>query len=878
MLVTVKIDGKEVKVEKGSLLIEAAKRAGVDVPHFCYHPKLDPDANCRMCLVEIEKIPKLQTACSTPVTDGMVVFSSKENVTKARNGVMEFILSNHPLDCPICDQGGDCQLQDTAHDYSARGRFGEEKRQFEKEYFGPFIDKEMNRCVTCLRCVRYCDEVLDVKALGPFDRGTFTQIGAFGHNELNCEFCGGCIQICPVGALTNRLPMYEYRPWELKETITICNYCGDGCELSLATRGGEVMRVTSTWGEGRNEGDLCAKGYFGYPVIHQKERLSVPSVRSEGGREEIIWEEAIPEVAGRLGRIKADYGGEAIAGMISARCTNEDLYLFQKLMRQVLQTNHVDSSARYGHMNAVLGFKKVMGLSRSTVTYEEIVGAQALLLFGADITETNSITGIKVKEAVKKHHARLISVDPFQTNISRLASHPLHLKLGADRWLIRGMIKAILEESFHDRGLEKEGARYLAQWRRLSGSLSDEELEERTGVSPRDWKEAARLYATSERAIIIFGQGITREKNGYAATMDLLDLALISGKLTAPGCGLLHLCEENNEQGALDMGVAPEFLPGGMWASEQLTRERMGKLWNCELPVFKGATFPEMLEKIDRGEIKALYLVGEDPVGTLPESYRVKEILGKLDLLICQDIFLTETGAMSHILLPAAGYAEKEGTFTNHEGYVQKVRKALEPFIDRKPDWEIFALIAQSFEAPFEYESSREIKREIMRAISGYYGERHSQASLQETVGRGVASYVTGGYEQGFSDRVVLPGYLEGNGFQLVMGQVLFHSGKLTKRSSALMQMASDPSLLIHPDDANRLGLQEGDKVRLSSPGGEVKVGVKLSEKYPPGVVFYPEHLAEKPIRNLVQYNVDSVTGVPYYHTGPIHIEKEGGL
>jgi formate dehydrogenase alpha subunit len=326
------------------------------------------------------------------------------------------------------------------------------------------------------------------------------------------------------------------------------------------------------------------------------------------------------------------------------------------------------------------------------------------------------------------------------------------------------------------------------------------------------------------------------------------------------------------------MGVAPEFLPGGMWASEQLTRERMGKLWNCELPVFKGATFPEMLEKIDRGEIKALYLVGEDPVGTLPESYRVKEILGKLDLLICQDIFLTETGAMSHILLPAAGYAEKEGTFTNHEGYVQKVRKALEPFIDRKPDWEIFALIAQSFEAPFEYESSREIKREIMRAISGYYGERHSQASLQETVGRGVASYVTGGYEQGFSDRVVLPGYLEGNGFQLVMGQVLFHSGKLTKRSSALMQMASDPSLLIHPDDANRLGLQEGDKVRLSSPGGEVKVGVKLSEKYPPGVVFYPEHLAEKPIRNLVQYNVDSVTGVPYYHTGPIHIEKEGGL
>jgi len=321
--IKLKIDDQEIEVPKGTLLIEAAKQAGAEIAHFCYHPKLKPDANCRMCLVEIDKSPKLQTSCSTPASEGMVVWTKSEKVKEAQDGVMAFLLGNHPLDCPECDQGGECQLQDFAHQYSpTTSRFVENKRVFKKEYFGPLIEKEMNRCVSCLRCVRYCDEVIGSNALGSMQRGNHHEVGAFARQELECEYCGGCIQICPVGALTSRLSMFDYRTWQLKKTETICNYCGDGCTLTLEAVKDEITRVSSEMGTARNGGDLCVRGFFGYGAINHKDRLARPAVRIKGQLMEVTWEWAFEKTATDLKGIIEKYGSGAVGGVISSHCTN----------------------------------------------------------------------------------------------------------------------------------------------------------------------------------------------------------------------------------------------------------------------------------------------------------------------------------------------------------------------------------------------------------------------------------------------------------------------------------------------------------------------------------------------------------------------------
>jgi formate dehydrogenase alpha subunit len=320
------IDDQEIVVEKGTLVIEAAKQVGVQIPHFCYHPKLKPDANCRMCLVQIEKMPKLQTSCSTPVAEGMVVKTNSPVVKEAQFGVMQFILANHPLDCPICDQGGECHLQDLAHVYSPPlSEFEEVKRVFIKEYFSPVIEKEMNRCIQCMRCVRYCDEVMDVRALGGIGRGDTTEIGVFPAKTLECEFCGGCVQICPVGAFVNRLPLYEFRPWQMHKTDTTSNYCGYGCTMTRETRDQKIVKVSSKEGIGRNEGDLCAKGFFGYEFVNHPDRLKKPVVKKEGRLTEVTWDEAFEKIAEELDRIKSEHGPNAIGSIITARCTNEEL-------------------------------------------------------------------------------------------------------------------------------------------------------------------------------------------------------------------------------------------------------------------------------------------------------------------------------------------------------------------------------------------------------------------------------------------------------------------------------------------------------------------------------------------------------------------------
>jgi len=875
------IDGIPISVPKGTLVIEAARRVGVMVPHFCYHPKLKPDANCRMCLVEVEKMPKLQTSCSTVATEGMTVRTATTVVHDAHKSVLEFILANHPLDCPVCDQGGKCDLQDFSHEYTATAsRFVETKRIFQKEYFSPLIETQMNRCVQCLRCVRYCDEVMDVKALAPVGRGTMTEIKHFGAHPLDCEFCGGCVQICPVGAIVSRLSLYEYRPWMLKRADTVCTFCGDGCQITVQTKDQELIEVNSAQGAGRNNGDLCARGFFGFHATSHPSRVTHPLIRRNGALVEATWEEALVFVAEQTNRLKLAHGPQAFGGLISGRCTNEELYLFQKFMRLTIGTNNLDSSARYGHVNGVRAMQLVQGTHRWTVTFEDITQADVLLLVGTNITETNPITGLKVKEAVKKHEATLLTIEAIQpaigtiSNISNLSQQHFCVAPSQFGSAVLGLLKAVVEGNHIDSTLRQRASDYVSAVAQAVQQLAWDDLALNTGVARESFAHMAASVAGGRRVVALAGQTLLRSQGGYGICLNLLDLLLLSGKLTAQGCGFAPLAEENNDQGAVEMGAVAELLPGALDLTDQDARAQMTRAWKEELPLSAGATLIEMIDRAQAGTIKSLFIIGENPVGSLPPQTGVKEALGKLDLLVCQELFLTETAALAHVVLPAASAMEKAGTFTNTEGHVQVVRPAIDPVGDSRPDWEILSALSVFLGAPLEYGEAKEILKEIRAVIPGYgsLGPSPIPPSVDPAA---VNRYVNEGYRHDFATRYTLPARAvrpEGT-VQLGLVQSLFHSGKLSTHSKGLLQIEPSGFLQMNPMDAARCALGTGDRVRLSNSRGEFTTTVKVFDRVPEGLAWLPDHFAQEALR-LFDCVIDPNTKVPSCRTVSVSVMK----
>jgi len=877
------IDGMTVTVPKGTLVIEAARRVGVMIPHFCYHPKLKPDANCRMCLVEVEKMPKLQTSCSTVATEGMSVRTATTVVNDAHKSVLEFILANHPLDCPVCDQGGRCDLQDFSHEYTATAsRFVETKRIFQKEYFSPLIETQMNRCVQCLRCVRYCDEVMDVKALAPAGRGTMTEIKFFGPHPLDCEFCGGCVQICPVGAITSRLSMYEYRPWMVKRADTICQFCGDGCQITVQTKDNELIEVNSEYGAGRNNGDLCARGFFGYHATSHPDRLTKPLIRRNGTLVEATWEEALEYTAQQIARLKHEHGSQAFGGLVTSRCTNEELYLFQKFMRLVIGTNNLDSSARYGHLNGVRAMQYIQGTHRWTVAFEDITTADVLLLVGTNITEANPITGLKVKEAVKKHGAHLFTVESLQpaigtiSNITNLAQQHIGVLSTQFGNAILGLLKAVVEGQHVAPQLHKQSADYVAALSQALASLSWSDLEATTGAARQTFMEVASEIRNGRRIVIVAGQELLRSAGGYGVCLQLLDLLLLTGKLTEPGCGLAPLAEENNDQGAVEMGAVAEFLPGALDVASPESRAQIGHAWKAAIPSTAGATLMEMIDRARTGLLKGMIVVGENPVGSLPSHLGVKEALQKLEFLVCQELFLTETASLAHVVLPAAAALEKNGTFTNEEGHVQPVRPAIEATGDSRPDWEILSALSVLLGTPLEYGDSKDLLKEIRSVIPGYglFGPAPIPPKVDTAA---IGRYITEGYRHTVAPLYTLAPHgpqTEGP-WHIRLTQSLFHSGKLSTRSKGLIQIEGQSTLRMNPADATSLAVIDGDRVSLSNKRGDLTLTVKLAERVPQGWVWLPDHFAQEAMK-LFECTIDPVTKVPAFRTASVSIVKVG--
>ncbi len=881
------IDGNPVTAKDGVSLYDVIASTGKIIPAMCYHYTFDPFGSCGMCLVMQEGKKAPVRSCTAKAAAGMVIRTEGEDLFLARKKAVEKHLSVHPLDCPVCDADGHCELQDMAFQHGVTNLANAKQKFIPEDTRSLVLDFNMNRCIACAECINVCKDVLMIDALQFMKKGGFNQVVAKGDTPLSCEFCGDCLAVCPVGAITNKYSKYLYKPWQMKKTMTTCNYCGDGCQMYLETKDTEVVRVTSPlswknkWGErtdtAKGHGGICVRGRFGFQYIDSDTRLRHPLMRKENRLLETPWIDTMTAVVERLADIHRKHGPESIAGLITARCTNEELYLFQKLMRAGFRTNQLDSSARYGHMNFVRAVRHALGIGRSPNDWEDITKAKAILLIGSNLTETNPLTSVRVKEAIRVYKSQVLVVDSAVTNIAQLASHPLLVKPGTEALFIDGLIKAVLDQDLVD---EEATAQHLPAFDALKQAMEKISLDRiatQTGVSADQIREAAAIFAEAPRSIALCAEGIVRRPDGYRNVLKLIDLAWITGKLGRPGCGVNTVTEEINEQGAIDMGAAPEFLPGQARFDDPAARQRFEQAWDVTLPAAEsGAKLLDILERCRQGQIKALYIIGENPLATLPASVEVKAALEKLALLIVQDPFLTETAQLAHFVLPASTYAEKDGTFTNLEGKVLRVRQALDPIGESFPDWHIMTAMANGLGYQWSYESSQDIQNEIMKLVPGYYNlgqPRKLRPDPRAYLSNGYAADVAGRYGNGGPSAQDQDGGL----FSLVIGQTLYHSGKLSTRASGLIQIQPNSGRLwMNPSDIERLGLQESSVARVSTSKGSVEIKPKPDHDVMPGSCFYPEHFIDPPLKDLMPLEADPVTGVAYFKSGRVRIEKVG--
>ncbi|TKB82955.1 MAG: 2Fe-2S iron-sulfur cluster binding domain-containing protein [Nitrospira sp.] len=877
------IDGKTVSAKDGVSLYDVISSTGKIIPAMCYHYTFDPFGSCGMCLVMQEGKKAPVRSCTAKATAGMVIRTEGEDLFLARKKAVEKHLSVHPLDCPVCDADGHCELQDMAFQHGVTNLASAKQKFIPEDTRSLVLDFNMNRCIACAECINVCKDVLMIDALQFMKKGGFNQVVAKGDLPLSCEFCGDCLAVCPVGAITNKYSKYLYKPWQMKKTASTCNYCGDGCQLYLETKDSEVIRVTSPlswknkWGDreetAKGHGGLCVRGRFGFEYLDSKTRLTQPLVREGNQLAPKPWLEAMHQVVDRFTEVKQKHGADAIAGLITARCTNEELYLFQKLMRTVFGSNHLDSSARYGHMNFVHASRHALGFGRTPNDWEDLTKAKAILVIGSNITETNPLTAVRIKEAIRVYKAQVVVLDSTVTNIGKLASHPFLIKPGTEGWVIDGLVKATIDQDFVDENaINKHPKAYEALKAALAG-LSLEQIAAYTGISVDAYREIAAIMAEAPRSIFLCAEGIVRRPDGYQNVLKLIDLAWITGKLGQPGCGVNTLTEEPNEQGAVDMGVAPEFLPGQGRYDDMASRDRFSKAWETTLPATaNGANLMDILKRCKSGQIKALYIIGENPLATLPASVEVRSALERLELLVVQDPFLTDTGRQAHFVLPACTYAEKEGTFTNLEGRVLRVRQAMDPVGESLPDWHIMTALANALGAQWGYESANDIQTEIMKLLPGYYNLGQPRKVIPAP-----DQYLTNGYpaEVKTRYRAAAPVTDSKRPFALVMGQLLAHSGKMSTEAPGLINIAPNTGKLrMNAGDMQRLGLQEGTKVRVTSERGSLQLGVQSDIAQAPNTCFFPEHFNEPPVKDLMAVQVDAVTGVPSFKHTWVSIEK----
>ena len=892
-LLTVNINGADYQARSGMTVLELANELGIKIPTLCHDPRLKPYGACRLCLVELSGARNPVPACATVLGPGMVIQTDTERVHRLRRTVIDLLLSDHPADCMTCDKCGACSLQEYAYEYGVReSSFKEPARHVVRpQEADPFVERDLSKCILCGRCVRICDEVESAFAIDWIYRGFETQVStAFGKSlkDTPCEFCGQCISTCPVGALSEATAL-PARTWETKKTLTTCAYCGCGCTLELHTKDNRIVRVASPVGVGTNNGNLCVKGRFGYDFVNSPDRLTKPLIKKDGKFVEATWQEAIKTVADKLGGIKAKHGADAIAGLASAKCTNEENFVFQKFMRAAVGTNNVDHCARLCHASTVAGLAIAFGSGAMSNSIDDLEGTDAILVIGSNTTEAHPVIGMSLLKAVRQNGAKLIVIDPREIKLTKFADIWLAQKPGTDVAVLNGLMNVILSEGLVDEAFIAERTEDYAELKKILPAYTPEKVEEITGIPADDLRRAARLYAGAATAAIIYSMGITQHTTGVDNVLTIANLAMMTGNIGKPGCGVNPLRGQNNVQGACDMGALPNVYSGYQKIDDDAARAKFSDAWGVPMPEGIGLTVVEVMNAAADGKVKGLYIMGENPMLSDPDVGHVEEALENLEFLVVQDIFLTETAALADVVLPGVTFAERDGTFTSTERRVQRIRRAIDPVGESREDWRIVSDVSKAMGYPMSYDSASDIMTEIAALTPSYAGISHGRiegCGLQwpcpSVDHPGTPILHIGQFTRG-------KGKFHGIAFKppaeetdieypmiLTTGRLLnqYHTGTMTRKTPGLDEIYPVAAAEISPKDAKKFGLADGDKVRLITRRGQIEATALVTNKSRPGIVFMPFHFKEAAANLLTNPALDPIAKIPEFKVCALRIEK----
>jgi predicted molibdopterin-dependent oxidoreductase YjgC len=805
------IDGIEVEIDRGRTILEAAQAAGVRIPTLCHDRRISPIGACCICVVQEKGKSELLPACFTPAKNGMEIITQSPEVFESRRLQLQLILLNHPMICPWCEKEGQCTLQNLIYEYGLEDtRLLWKRISFPIDDFSPLLKRDPNKCILCGRCVRICDEVQAAGELSFTQRGIQTSIDTDFHRPLRCEFCGQCLDTCPVGAITSDCFDYKTKVWELQLTTSPCPYCACGCLLTFGSKKGDIKQIFSEPDKGPNDGNLCVKGRFGWDFVDHPDRIKTPQIKVNGAFREASWDEALRFVFHELEKIKNEQGSEAIGAMVSNRLTNEEYYLLGKLFKDALGTNRVSEGTDGSARGLTEGLAKTLGYAASTNSIREIRHADCILIIGADPSQSHPIIKNEIHLAIRRKKAQLIVVGSYDIDLSRTTQvsplSPPSIRLlgnpGEETALLKAMVDVILKEGLEDKKFIAEKTEGLKE---LSKELEQRKKKEKVEVEVEVEKEiekAARAFASAKKAMILIGSGVGSYHNHETIAIASSNLALLTGHLGKESSGILVLLEKCNSQGAIDMGV------------------------------FSNGT--DLLREAMEGKLKALYVIGKDV--SIPS-----EALQNLKLLVVQDLFMTEAVRSAHVIFPACSFVEKKGTYTNLERRVQNLTPLRNPLGESRSDFDIFLELLRLFEHPIPGETPKAIFEEIGKENPHYRGLRDGDQWPKN------ASFL---YKEGFPNGKaklipVKDPMIDKTGpatpFSLVQRPSLFQSGRLSLKSEALEIITEKPSIEIHPLDAQSLNMREEDLVEISNPEGlSMNMPIKVSSKIHRGVLATP--------------------------------------
>ncbi|OYY70262.1 molybdopterin oxidoreductase family protein [Sphingomonas sp. 28-63-12] len=905
-LVTLTIDGRTLTVPAGTSVMRAAAEDGTAIPKLCATDNMQSFGSCRLCLVEIDGKRGTPASCTTPVEPGMVVHTQSPRLAKLRRGVMELYISDHPLDCLTCSANNDCELQDQAAAVGLRDvRYGYEGANHlgaATDTSNPYFDFDPSKCIVCSRCVRACDEVQGTFALTIDARGFASKVSAGlpGEDFLSseCVSCGACVQACPTATLTEKAVKDIGLPD--RAVVTTCAYCGVGCTFRAEMKGEQLVRMVP-WKDGKaNRGHSCVKGRFAWGYAQHQDRILKPMIRASIDQpwREVAWDEALAYAASELKRIQAKYGRLSLGGITSSRCTNEETYLVQKLVRQGFANNNVDTCARVCHSPTGYGLKTTFGTSAGTQDFDSVRQADVIMVIGANPTDGHPVFASRMKRRLRQG-AKLIVIDPRRIDLVRsphvAADYHLPLQPGTNVAVLTTMAHVVVTEGLANEAFIRDRCDWdgYQDWAAFVSDArhSPETLEPVTRVPAADLRAAARLFATGGNGAIYYGLGVTEHSQGSSTVMAIANLAMATGNIGRPGVGVNPLRGQNNVQGACDMGSFPHELPGYRHISDGATRALFEADWGVALDPEPGLRIPNMLDAAVDGEFKALYVQGEDILQSDPNTQHVAAGLAAMECVIVHDLFLNETANYAHIFLPGSTFLEKDGTFTNAERRIQPVRKVMAP-LNGYADWEVTQELARAMGLDWAYAHPAEIMDEIARLTPSFAGVSFDHldkaGSLQWPVN---AAHPEGSpimHVDGFASgkgKFVVTDYVPtdektGPRFPLLLttGRILSHYnvGAQTRRTANTAWHPED-MLEVHPTDAENRGLKDGDWVKLASRSGETTLRAQVTDRVAPGVVYTTFHHPATQANVVTTDFSDWATNCPEYKVTAVQIAASNG-